>query len=122
MVEVVRREAPWCLGLSTGLVYNPAVYSDQREITALVRAFNDVKPGALYPHLRSESDDIEDALGEVVTAAVDGGGGYCTQNSPTRVEWRNVCNNAWWAVLHPHSDRSTGVRSSQPLVVAYWLR
>ena len=81
MAEVVRREAPWTLGLSTGLVYNPAVYSDQREITALVRAFNEVKPGALYPHLRSESDDILDALDEVITAAVDGGGGYCSEHS-----------------------------------------
>ena len=81
MAEVVRREAPWCLGLSTGLVYNPAVYSDQREITALVRAFNEVKPGALYPHLRSESDDILVALDEVITAAVDGGGGYCSEHS-----------------------------------------
>ena len=81
MAEVVRREAPWTLGLSTGLVYNPAVYSDQREITALVRAFNEVKPGALYPHLRSESDDILEALDEVITAAVDGGGGYCSEHS-----------------------------------------
>ena len=81
MAEVVRREAPWTLGLSTGLVYNPAVYSDQREITALVRAFNEVKPGALYPHLRSESDDILEALDEVITAAIDGGGGYCSEHS-----------------------------------------
>ena len=81
MSEVVRREAPWTLGLSTGLVYNPAVYSDEREITALVRAFNDVKPGALYPHLRSESDEIITALNEVITAAVDGGGGYCSEHT-----------------------------------------
>ena len=81
MAEVVRREAPWCLGLSTGLVYNPAVYSDQREITSLVRAFNEVKPGALYPHLRSESDGIVEALVEVITAAVEGGGGYCSEHS-----------------------------------------
>jgi len=45
MSEVLRREAPLTLGLSTGLVYNPAVYSDQREITALVRAFNQVSAG-----------------------------------------------------------------------------
>jgi N-acyl-D-amino-acid deacylase len=57
MQDVVRREAELTLGLSTGQVYNPAVYSDQREITALVRAFNDVKPAALFPHLRSESDN-----------------------------------------------------------------
>ncbi len=81
MAEVVRREAPWCLGLSTGLVYNPAVYSDQREITSLVRAFNEVKPGALYPHLRSESDGIIEALDEVIAAAADGGGGYCSEHS-----------------------------------------
>ncbi len=81
MCEVVRREAPVTLGLSTGLVYNPAVYSDQREITALVRAFNEVRPAALFPHLRSESDRIVEALSEVVEAAVDGGGAYCNEHS-----------------------------------------
>ncbi len=81
MAEVVKREAPMTLGLSTGLVYNPAVYSDQREITALVRAFNAVKPGALFPHLRSESDNIIASAKEVIEAAVDGGGGYCNEHS-----------------------------------------
>ncbi len=81
MCEIVRREAPVTLGLSTGLVYNPAVYSDQREITALVRAFNAVRPAALFPHLRSESDRIVEALTEVVEAAIDGGGAYCNEHS-----------------------------------------
>jgi len=81
MAGVVRREAPLTLGLSTGLVYNPAVYCDQREIAALVRAFNAVKPGALFPHLRSESDNIVASLKEVVEAAVDGGGAYCNEHS-----------------------------------------
>jgi N-acyl-D-amino-acid deacylase len=81
MAEVVRREAPATLGLSTGLVYNPAVYSDQRELTALVRAFNQVKPGALFPHLRSESDAILGSLKEVLEAAIDGGGAYCNEHS-----------------------------------------
>ena len=81
MAEVVRREAPAVLGLSTGLVYNPAVYCDQRELTALVRAFNEVKPGALFPHLRSESDDVVASLREAVEAAVEGGGGYCNEHS-----------------------------------------
>ena len=81
MAAVVRREAPLTLGLSTGLVYNPAVYCDQREITALVRAFNEVKPGAIFPHLRSESDNIVASLKEVVEAAIDGGGGYCNEHS-----------------------------------------
>jgi len=81
MQDVVRREAGLTLGLSTGLVYNPAVYCDQREITALVRAFNEVKPAALFPHLRSESDNIVASLTEVVEAAVDGGGAYCNEHS-----------------------------------------
>ncbi len=81
MCEVVRREAPATLGLSTGLVYNPAVYSDARELTALVRAFNGVRPAALFPHLRSESERILEALGEAVQAALDGGGGYCNEHS-----------------------------------------
>jgi N-acyl-D-amino-acid deacylase len=81
MQDVVRREAGLTLGLSTGLVYNPAVYCDQREITALVRAFNAVKPGALFPHLRSESDNIVASLKEVVEASIDGGGAYCNEHS-----------------------------------------
>ncbi len=81
MAQVVAREAPLTLGLSTGLVYNPAVYCDQREITALVRAFNQVKPGALFPHLRSESDNIVASLKEVVEASIDGGGAYCNEHS-----------------------------------------
>ena len=81
MAGVVRREAPLTLGLSTGLVYNPAVYSDEREIAALVRAFNDVKPGALFPHLRSESDAIIASAKEVIGAAIEGGGGYCNEHS-----------------------------------------
>jgi N-acyl-D-amino-acid deacylase len=81
MQEVVRREAPLTLGLSTGLVYNPAVYCDQREITALICAFNEVKSGALFPHLRSESDNIVASLKEVLEASVEGGGGYCNEHS-----------------------------------------
>ncbi len=81
MAEVVEREAPLTLGLSTGLVYNPAVYSDEREIAALVRAFNAVKPGALFPHLRSESDNIIASAKEVIGAAIEGGGGYCNEHS-----------------------------------------
>ncbi len=81
MCEVVRREAPFTLGLSTGLVYNPAVYCDRRELAALVRAFNAVRPAALFPHLRSESDRIVESLAEVIEACIEGGGGYCNEHS-----------------------------------------
>ena len=81
MEAVVRSEAPHTLGLSTGLIYNPAVFSDQHELTVLLRAFNSVKAGALFPHIRSESDNVLTALEEVVAVAVDAGGAYCNEHT-----------------------------------------
>ena len=46
-----------------------------------MRAFNAVKPGALFPHLRSESDNIIASAKEVIGAAIEGGGGYCNEHS-----------------------------------------
>ena len=74
MEEVVRAEAPTTLGLSTGLIYSPAVFSDREELTGLLRAFNDIKPGAFFPHIRSESDNILPALKEVLDVATDAAG------------------------------------------------
>ena len=107
MCEVVRQEAPWTLGLSTGLVYNPAVYSDKRELAALVRAFNEVKPAALYPHLRSESDDILASLDEVIIAAVDGGGAYCNEHS-------KIAGRHNWEKFRAVADRLSAAADSVP--------
>jgi N-acyl-D-aspartate/D-glutamate deacylase len=86
MADVVRAEAPATLGLSTGLIYSPAVFGDRHELTVLLRAFNEVKPGALFPHLRSESDRLLEALQEAIGVAVDAGtpgrpAGYCNEHS-----------------------------------------
>lgn len=81
MEEVVRQEAPHAIGFSTGLIYNPAVYSDQNELAALIRAFNSIKPGGFFPHIRNESDAILDALKEAIGAAIDGGGAYGNEHS-----------------------------------------
>jgi N-acyl-D-amino-acid deacylase len=107
MCDVVRSEAPYTLGLSTGLVYNPAVYSDQRELASLVRAFNEVKPGALFPHLRSESDMIVESLDEVVTAAVEGGGGYCNEHT-------KVAGQQNWDKYQAISDKIADAAGSVP--------
>jgi N-acyl-D-amino-acid deacylase len=80
MAEAVRREAPATLGFSTGLIYNPAVFADRAELAALIRAFNAVKPGAFFPHIRNESDAILEAMREAVEAAVEGGGAYCNEH------------------------------------------
>ena len=81
MQEVVRREAPHTLGLSTGLVYNPAVYSDGSELAALLKAYQSVRPAAFFPHLRSESDNIVASLAECLDACVEAGAAYCNEHS-----------------------------------------
>ena len=81
MQALVRQEAAWSLGLSTGLVYNPAVYSNQEEITQLLRAYGEVAPAALFPHLRSESDRILPSLDECLNACVDANAAYCNEHS-----------------------------------------
>ena len=81
MEAVVRKEAPHAIGFSTGLIYNPAVFSDRAEMAALIRAFNQVKPGGFFPHIRNESDAILEALEEAIGAAIDGGGAYGNEHS-----------------------------------------
>ena len=81
MAGLVRREAPATLGFSTGLIYNPAVFAGRAELSALIRAFNDVHAGAFFPHIRNESDAILEAVREAVEAAVDGGGAYCNEHT-----------------------------------------
>ena len=81
MRALVRAEAPETLGLSTGLVYNPAVYSDQHEIEALLSAFAEVQPAKFFPHLRSESDGILESLSECLNACIRTGAGYCNEHS-----------------------------------------
>jgi len=81
MAALVRAEAPHTLGFSTGLVYHPAVYADRAELAALLTAFGQVRPAALFPHLRSESDMILPSLDECLTACIDTGAAYCNEHT-----------------------------------------
>ncbi len=81
MADLVKKEAPSTLGFSTGLVYNPAVYSDSLELAELLRAYQSVAPAALFPHLRSESDLILPSLDECLRACVETKTAYCNEHS-----------------------------------------
>ena len=81
MCELVRAEAGHVLGFSTGLPYHPAVFSDRAELATLLRAFGEVRPAALFPHLRSESDRILPSLDECLSACIDTGAAYCNEHS-----------------------------------------
>ncbi|HEY2432829.1 MAG TPA: D-aminoacylase [Vicinamibacterales bacterium] len=54
------------LGLSTGLEYDPGIYSSREEVLALARVAADAG-GRYMSHLRSEDRDFWDALDEIVT-------------------------------------------------------
>ena len=56
------------LGLSTGLIYRPGVFSDTEELIEMAKVIAPM--GGIYAtHMRSESDDIEKALDEAITVA-----------------------------------------------------
>ncbi len=56
------------LGLSTGLIYKPGVFSDTEELIEMAKVIAPL--GGIYAtHMRSESDDIENALDEAITVA-----------------------------------------------------
>jgi N-acyl-D-aspartate/D-glutamate deacylase len=56
------------LGLSTGLVYSPACFATAEELTTLTAAAGR-KGGILTTHMRSEGDELLEAVAEVITVA-----------------------------------------------------
>ncbi|HET8647171.1 MAG TPA: D-aminoacylase, partial [Vicinamibacteria bacterium] len=59
-------------GMSTGLIYPPCCYADTAELVALGQVLAEVgRP--LVVHMRSESDEIEDAVEEMLTVARESG-------------------------------------------------
>jgi N-acyl-D-amino-acid deacylase len=54
------------LGLSTGLEYDPGIYSTRAEVVALAQAAADAG-GRYMSHVRSEDRDFWDAIDEIVT-------------------------------------------------------
>jgi N-acyl-D-amino-acid deacylase len=57
-----------CRGLSTGLLYQPGKYAEEREITALVDVVA-AKGGLYATHMRSEGRALEESVAEVLDLA-----------------------------------------------------
>jgi N-acyl-D-amino-acid deacylase len=69
MVEALERGMDaGALGLSTGLVYSPACFASADELTTLTAAAGR-KGGILTTHMRSEGDELLEAVSEVIAAA-----------------------------------------------------
>lgn len=73
MQELVRRAmAEGALGVGSSLIYAPAFYAETDELIALARAAGE--DGGLYiSHLRSEGDQLLEAVGELITIARQAG-------------------------------------------------
>jgi N-acyl-D-aspartate/D-glutamate deacylase len=70
LVEAGMKEGAW--GLSTGLIYNPGVYSRTDELVALAKAA--ARHGGIYAsHIRDESAGLLPAIEEALTIGRDAG-------------------------------------------------
>src|SRR5262249_32571403 len=63
--ELERALSQGAIGISTGLIYPPCCSADRAELVALARVTARHR-GPLVVHMRSESDYIVDAIGEMV--------------------------------------------------------
>lgn len=64
------------MGLSTGLIYPPGVYSDTEELIDLCRVLNNRGDGKAYiytSHMRSEGDNLLESIQEIVRIAKESG-------------------------------------------------
>ncbi|MBS0557145.1 MAG: D-aminoacylase [Proteobacteria bacterium] len=106
------------LGLSTGLEYDPGIYSDTAEIVALARVAS--KYGGRYiSHMRSEDRQVWAALDEVITIGREA-------KIPVQVSHAKLAMTDWWgqadrflAVLD--KARAEGVEATLDVYpYAYW--
>lgn len=63
------------LGVTTGLVYLPGEYTTRKEILEICKIA--AKYGCFYAtHMRTESDEVEQALEETIDVAKEAGGAF----------------------------------------------
>lgn len=60
------------LGLSTGLEYDPGIYSDSEEVLALAKVLR-TQGGRYISHMRSEDKNLKTAIGEIIRIGAEAG-------------------------------------------------
>lgn len=66
MQDLIRKSIrEGAVGLSTGLIYPPCCFADTTELVELCKAVAEMD-GIFVAHIRSESDYLEDAIGEMI--------------------------------------------------------
>ncbi|MGD0803445.1 MAG: D-aminoacylase [Candidatus Bathyarchaeia archaeon] len=94
------------IGLSTGLIYPPCVYSDASELTELCKVVA-AHRGVFVVHMRNEGDKLLDSIDEVVS--VGRGSGAPVHISHFKANGRENWGKAPQAVGRVEEARRTGV-------------
>ncbi len=106
MVRLVRMAASeGAIGLSTGLIYPPGVYSDTKEISELAKA---IKELIYTTHMRSEGNELIEAIEE--TVEIGRGSGIRVQISHIKTGGKENWGKIERAVSTIESAQKTGVR------------
>lgn len=119
MTAMLQREMDaGALGLSTGLEYDPGIYSSHAEVRALAKVAGDAG-GRYISHMRSEDRDFWEALDEVV--AIGRENRMAVQVSHIKLAMRGLWGQADRALAVLDRARASGVEiTSDVYPYTYW--
>ena len=119
MARLLRRElGSGALGLSTGLEYDPGIYSQRSEVLALARVAA-ASGGRYISHLRSEDRWLEDALEEIIFIGRDTG--MPVQVSHLKLAMKRLWGEAPRIIAMLDAARAEGVQISADIYpYEYW--
>lgn len=106
------------LGLSTGLEYDPGIYSDYQELLSLTQATS-AEGGRYISHIRSEDRDFWPAIDEIIRLGRDAG--VPVQVSHVKLAMRSLWGRADSLVALLDAARATGVQITADIYpYTYW--
>jgi N-acyl-D-amino-acid deacylase len=116
---LLRQEmAAGALGLSSGLEYDPGIYSSRSEVLALARTAA-VAGGRYISHIRSEDRNFWDAIDEIITIGREAG--LPVQISHTKLAMRPLWGHADSLVALLDAARREGIRITADIYpYPYW--
>lgn len=119
MKEMLAREmAAGALGLSTGLEYDPGIYSSTGEVRALAKVAGDAG-GRYISHMRSEDRDFWEALDELI--AIGRENRMPVQVSHMKLAMRSLWGQADRLVARLDAARASGVQLTADIYpYTYW--
>ena len=98
------------IGVSTALIYPPAVYADTREIAALVKVAGEYG-GRYYTHMRNEGDQLLAAIEEALAIGEQG-------NAPVHIFHLKAAGEQNWDKMQQAIDAIKSARAAGQQVTA----